>query len=508
MPGHGHAAADTRKMESNTAQGKATSSIQRDVGIKPARVHARSLLTRRVVADVMLVCETALILATLIASHYLYHWLAIGPWFEWPRYITLFVGVSLLAVGIFRIAGLYRFPALLSPLEAARPLLMSWTLLYLGIIALLFLIKSASDFSRATLVLGALMAPIALLLARSAIARFLTREHRLGHLLNHVAIVGATAASRELYRHLEHQATQIGLQIIGVFEDRTDRIEMPHPGTPMRGPLEELAVYARSGNLDQIIIALPWTAEERIGDILARLAHLPVNISLCPDLAGMRFARTDYRRLGGIPLLEVQRHQLHDWARVLKSLEDYILGTLILAAALPVMAVIALLIKLDSPGPVLFRQRRHGLQNDVINVFKFRTMRVMENGAEVTQASRNDSRVTRVGRVLRRLSLDELPQLFNVLNGEMSLVGPRPHAVAHNEYYEKVISAYGSRHRMKPGITGLAQVEGYRGEITTPTDMENRIRLDRFYIDNWSLELDVKILARTILAVLKQTNAY
>ena len=211
--------------------------------------------------------------------------------------------------------------------------------------------------------------------------------------------------------------------------------------------------------------------------------------------------------LGPVGLLDVKPQPLADWSGLVKSVEDRVLGLLLLALAAPLLALAALAIKLDSSGPVFFRQRRRGLNMDVIEVLKFRTMHVMEDGANLAQATRNDPRVTRVGRVLRRLSIDELPQLINVLRGEMSLIGPRPHALVHDDHYGDMLERYANRHQVKPGMTGWAQVNGFRGPTETADMMADRVACDLVYIDRWSLWLDLKILAMTVLVGFRHKNA-
>jgi putative colanic acid biosynthesis UDP-glucose lipid carrier transferase len=244
--------------------------------------------------------------------------------------------------------------------------------------------------------------------------------------------------------------------------------------------------------------------------VARRLEQLPVSLHIVTHLAGDLVDQTtahSVSSIGNVGLLDIKTKPLADWGRHLKSIEDYVIAALALLVALPVMVVIAVAIKLDSPGPVLFRQRRHGLNRRVIEVLKFRSMIVTENGSEVRQASRSDSRVTRVGHFLRRTSLDELPQLINVLRGEMSLIGPRPHALVHDDQYGEMLERYANRHQVKPGMTGWAQVNGFRGPTETPDKMAQRVDYDLAYIDSWSVWLDLKILAMTVLVGFRHKNA-
>lgn len=252
-----------------------------------------------------------------------------------------------------------------------------------------------------------------------------------------------------------------------------------------------------SGSIDEVVIAFPGGSSALLDPIIQRLRMLPIDLKVALDLGTYKYRPLELNHLGGTNTVSVQKRPMSDWDVFIKALEDRTLGLLALIAFLPAMAAIAVLIKLDSKGPVFFRQRRHGLNHKVIEVMKFRTMTVMEDGDQIKQATKNDDRFTRVGRFLRKTSLDELPQLFNVLAGDMSLVGPRPHALAHNNYYSEMLEDYASRHRVKPGITGWAQVNGFRGEITGPDLMAERIRYDLEYIDNWSIWFDLHILFMT-----------
>ena len=263
-----------------------------------------------------------------------------------------------------------------------------------------------------------------------------------------------------------------------------------------------------SGSIDEVVIAFPGGNSALLDPVIRRLRMLPIDLKVALDLGAYKYRPLELDHMGGTSTVSVQKRPISDWDVFIKALEDFSLGLFALIVFLPVMAVIAVLIKLDSKGPVFFRQRRHGLNHKVIEVMKFRTMTVMEDGDQIKQATKDDDRFTRVGRFLRKTSLDELPQLFNVLAGDMSLVGPRPHALAHNNYYSEMLEDYASRHRVKPGITGWAQVNGFRGEITSPGLMAERIRYDLEYIDNWSIWLDLRILFMTPLYGFISKRAY
>jgi putative colanic acid biosynthesis UDP-glucose lipid carrier transferase len=346
-----------------------------------------------------------------------------------------------------------------------------------------------------------------IIMTRLVARRILSTIAARGHFNMRVAVYGSGAAADRITSELAKP--ELGIHFCGIFDDRMRNKTLPSaPGSI--GSLDDLIARGRAGDIDRIIIALPPTADHRIADVTRRLEQLPVSLHVVTHVA------TDYvdaagshavSSLGPIGLIDIKPKPLSDWAPHLKQLEDYILGTIALIIAAPVMAIVALAVKLDSPGPVLFRQRRHGLNRRVIDVLKFRTMRVQEDDDSVQQVTPGDERVTRIGRFLRSSSLDELPQLVNVLKGEMSLVGPRPHALVHDDHYGEMLERYANRHQVKPGMTGLAQVNGFRGPTNTPDKMQSRVEKDLIYIDTWSLWLDLRILALTVIRGFKHRNA-
>ncbi len=306
-------------------------------------------------------------------------------------------------------------------------------------------------------------------------------------------------------------APELHCRFAGAFDDRADLSRHAPPAPGVLGGIEDLIREGRSGAFDQIIIALPQSADQRTSDIARRLEQLPVSLHVVTHVAGDLIDQSSAHRvssLGAVGLIDIKTKPLSDWGRHLKSVEDFVIASIALVIALPVMAIIAVAIKLDSPGPVLFRQKRHGLNRRSIEVLKFRSMSVMENGSDVRQATRGDARVTRVGGFLRRTSLDELPQLINVLKGEMSLIGPRPHALVHDDLYGEMLERYANRHQVKPGMTGWAQVNGFRGPTDTPEKMQARVEHDLTYIDTWSLWFDLRILWLTVLRGFRHENAH
>jgi Undecaprenyl-phosphate glucose phosphotransferase len=321
----------------------------------------------------------------------------------------------------------------------------------------------------------------------------------------HVAIVCGHERSCARFLDLLCAQQDADIRLVGVFHDSAPR--RPSPGAKPRRSLEDLLEYAREGRLDEIFLALPWHAERRISALVDRLAHLPVDLKLCPDRVGYALAMALGDSVAGVPVATLHRQPIRDWGRIAKRIIDVGVSAVLLIPLAPLLAALALAIRLDSPGPALFRQPRQGFKDDVFELLKFRTMR-HDPAAPFVQACANDARVTRLGSWLRRTSLDELPQLINVLRGEMSLVGPRPHQVALNAAFMQHIRRYATRHRVKPGITGLAQVYGWRGATDTEEKMAGRISHDLHYIENWSLLLDLKILALTVLTGFGRKNAY
>lgn len=328
-------------------------------------------------------------------------------------------------------------------------------------------------------------------------------------------IVGANKPGRQLAQRFQDEPL-LGVRFEGFFEDRRDDPEKDDPqkrrisgGTGgIIGGLADVPDYCKKNNVGAIFIALPMISQPRITALLKALNNTTASIYFVPDMFVYDLIQARIDDIDGIPVVAVCESPFYGVNGLVKRLEDIILSALILVLVSPVMLAVALAVKLSSPGPALFKQRRYGLDGKEINVYKFRSMRVMENGAEISQARRGDPRVTKVGAFLRRTSLDELPQFINVLQGRMSIVGPRPHAVAHNEEYREKIDGYMIRHKVKPGITGLAQVNGFRGETETDEKMEARVEHDLEYLRHWSVQLDLAIIVKTVIVVWTDRNAY
>ena len=358
---------------------------------------------------------------------------------------------------------------------------------------------------------------IAIALAAMAVVRWATREaieslSRSGSLVRRTVIVGGGKDTDDLIAALSNGESS-HLRIFGIFDDRLgERDGATRSAITRLGTFDQLSTFCRDEGIDLLIVTVPPRAEDRLMQILQQLFALQIDIRVSALNSKLRLNSSAYSYIGKVPMLAVMDKPLSDWDRVIKNVEDRVIGLGLLMLAAPIMALVALAVRLDSKGPVLFRQKRYGFNNELIEVYKFRSMYSGELDATASKlVTKNDSRVTRAGRFIRRTSLDELPQLFNVLRGEMSLVGPRPHATqakADRELYEDVVQGYFARHRVKPGVTGWAQVNGWRGETDTREKLQRRIEHDIYYIDNWSVALDLYIIALTPFALISGKNAY
>jgi Undecaprenyl-phosphate glucose phosphotransferase len=371
--------------------------------------------------------------------------------------------------------------------------------------------RSFAPFSTGVVVAGLAVAFVVTAAVRLAFARLVLRLHRQGHLTQQVAVFGAGPAGDRLVQVLQRHHPE-AITVLGVFDDRMRRPQ--DAAMPPLGDLERLIELARVQPLDWIVLTLPASAETRLAEITQRLAVLQVPIALCPGDLDLDLPVGASARLGGnVAVSMLADRPLGRRDALVKGGVDLVVGGLMTLLLLPVLLLIAVVVKLDSPGPAIFRQRRHAVNGQEFDIFKFRTMRWAEAtpGAPLQQTSRQDRRVTAVGRFLRASSLDELPQLFNVMRGEMSLVGPRPHAVnmrTEDRLGHEITQSYAQRNRVKPGITGWAQINGARGATDTTSQLKRRVELDLHYIDNWSLLLDLRILARTVKEVVRSSDAY
>ena len=378
-----------------------------------------------------------------------------------------------------------------------------------SLIACLFLLNAESFALRVWPFAWAMIGAVLLLVSRCGLSALIRRWIATGQFSRKTAIVGVNDFSREFIERLRDED---GFKIVGVFDDRQSRVPPVHAGIEVRGTVADLLARSREENIDVIVVALPLSAVDRIAHILEQLASMVGDVCLTTDLAGLKYSGHQFGGVGANPIISIKESPMKDWRAAKKACFDLTVAALALVLLSPVLALVALAIRLDSNGPILFRQPRLGFNNRMFLCYKFRSMHQdMTDLMADRQTTRDDPRVTRVGKWIRKLSLDELPQLLNVLNGTMSLVGPRPHAPntkAADRLFTDVVRQYAVRHRVKPGITGWAQVNGWRGETRTVEEIENRVKCDLFYIDNWSLGFDMKIMIVTVLREIGSRHAF
>lgn len=433
--------------------------------------------------------------------------------FHWS-YIAAIFGMSMAAVICFQAADIYQVQVFRGQLRQMTRMISSWTFVFLLFIGASFFAKLGGEVSR--LWLAAYFAiGLAALIGERLFVRMLVRGWaREGRLDRRTVIVGSDQNGEKLIEALNVEDDS-DIDILGVFDDRNDSRSFDTcAGAPKLGKVDDIIEFARRTRIDLVLFALPISAETRILEMLKKLWVLPVDIRLSAHTNRLQFRPRAYSYLGKVPTLDVFEAPITDWDLVMKWLFDHIAGGVVLLLAAPVMALVALAVKLDSPGPVLFRQKRFGFNNERIDVYKFRSLYHDQADPMASKVvTKNDSRVTRVGQFIRKTSLDELPQLFNVVfRHNLSLVGPRPHAVqgkVQSQLFDEAVDGYFARHRVKPGITGWAQINGWRGEIDNEEKIQKRVEFDLYYIENWSVLFDLFILLKTPLALLtKNENAY
>ncbi|HWW31401.1 MAG TPA: undecaprenyl-phosphate glucose phosphotransferase [Steroidobacteraceae bacterium] len=391
--------------------------------------------------------------------------------------------------------------------SAVIDVIFRWLLLLGILLAVGYVTKSLDEYPRSVFLTWAVGTPVALIAATLGMQEIMRRFLMSAFDSRKAIIAGYNSISLELAERLKNNPG-MRLTVTGFFDDRsTDRLGM-EAGNELVGSLSDMSQYVKDNRTDVIFIALPVRHIKRVMDLLDDLRDTTASIYYVPDIFVFDLIQARSGEIHGIPVVAMCETPFYGYRGVAKRLTDVGFSLLILMMMLPLLVAIAILVKVSSPGPIIFRQRRYGLDGREIAVYKFRTMRVIEDGAQITQASRFDRRITPIGAVLRRSSMDELPQLINVLQGRMSLVGPRPHAVAHNEEYRKLIKGYMVRHKVLPGITGLAQVNGCRGETSQLAQMQARVDFDLDYLRHWSPMLDIKILLLTVVKVFRDEQAY
>lgn len=435
------------------------------------------------------------------------YWARHGTFDITDIYLTAVLVGAFLTATYMHFTSLYSFTNLMTFSLQFGKVTAIWGAVFVTLIGLAYFTQVSNSFSRFWVVTWFTTTLILFGMLRTGLAFQVERWAKRGELDINIAIIGTGEPAAKLARHLESTRSS-GIAIVGMFGDDEatgDKIA----GYPFKGSVDDLLVFIRSNRVDEIIIAIPWQDDDKIREITGKLQTVAADVKLCPEEISLEVPNLGYGEVAGIPMLKLSERPLSGWAVFAKGIEDRILATILLVLVSPLLIAIAVMVKLTSPGPILFRQPRYGFNNNEFSVLKFRTMRAApEPDSRVEQATPQDPRVTRFGRLLRRTSLDELPQLVNVVRGEMSLVGPRPHAVAHNEEYSTVINEYLARHRVKPGITGWAQINGFRGETQTLDLMRQRVQHDLYYIENWSVLFDLRILVMTLFVGFVHRNAY
>ena len=512
------AAAATANADASRAGGKpgAAPWVERRRRLTPAALavvneKVRPAFSPIVITGFVRLADFLLISLTGIALYFGY--VVRGDSFSWSYILAIF-GVAGTSVVFFQAADIYDVQIFRGQLRQMTRMISSWSFVFLLFIGVSFFAKLGDAISRLWLS-SFFLVGLGLLIAGRLLLRSLVRRWgRQGRLDRRTVIVGADENGEQLIRALNAQSDDSDIQVLGVFDDRNDDRAMDTcAGSPKLGKIDDIVEFARRTRVDLVLFALPISAEGRILEILKKLWVLPVDIRLSAHTNMLRFRPRSYSYLGEVPTLDVFEQPINDWDLVMKSMFDRIVGGFALLALSPLLVLVAIAIKLDSRGPVFFKQKRFGFNNERIDVFKFRSLH--HNMADPTASkvvTKNDPRVTRVGRFIRKTSIDELPQLFNVVfKGNLSLVGPRPHAVQQklqNQLLDEAVDGYFARHRVKPGITGWAQINGWRGEVDTPEKIQRRVEFDLYYIENWSVLFDAYILLKTPIALLKTDNAY
>jgi putative colanic acid biosynthesis UDP-glucose lipid carrier transferase len=394
------------------------------------------------------------------------------------------------------------------PRDLAFNVIVRWIMIVAFLLALGYITKYSEDFSRRVVLTWVIATPAMLVVVTLGLHELMRRTMHDPSSARRVAFAGCNDASMALADRIAANAGLLGLSIKGFFDDRSAQRLGVEGRVRILGTLTELVEQAKLGRIDVIFLALPVRQVQRVKEMMEELRDSTVSIYYVPDVFVYDLIQARTGEILGMPVVALCETPFYGYRGVVKRITDVVFAATLLLITAPLLLAIAWMVKRTSPGPVIFKQRRYGFDGQEIVVYKFRTMTVLEDGAQVKQAQRADVRITPIGRFLRRYSLDELPQLFNVLQGRMSLVGPRPHAVAHNEEYRKLIKGYMIRHKAPPGITGLAQVNGCRGETARLEDMQARVDYDLQYLRSWSPFLDIKILFLTAVRLLRDEKAY
>ncbi len=475
---------------------------------RPAATAAFRYLTRWRLGIGVQCLDVAVIIATALLVYPIAQ--AGSPGFS-ARYAIGAVSVALFSHAAFLQGHSYQIDSLLNESRSIKSILVRWSLIFLGLAAASALTHQTMALPRTWFTCFYVIGGAALAAERSAVALMIRQWIRRGYVTQSVVVVGNNELSDALIRRVEKNSS--GIRVVGVFDDQAAHLTGEIRGVPLLGTVEDLLEYSKANTVDLVVITLSISATDRMNEIIGKLRHQPLNIRVLPGEIGLdRISpiRLSSNELPGVQLIAVADRPMSEFALFVKGAIDRLSAGAALIALAPLFFVISCGIALSSPGPVFFRQMRVGYQGRMFRIFKFRTMHVAGT-AHTRLTERNDPRVFPFGSILRRLSLDELPQLINVVNGDMSLVGPRPHmpeARAAGKLYFEAVNEYAARHRVKPGITGWAQINGWRGPTETLEQIERRVEHDMYYIENWTLTLDIVILLRTVLVGFAGKNAF
>ena len=480
-----------------------------EVARQVASQYRRDTMSPIMVSGALRMVEFALLFLSGLCVYF--HYVGFFTYLAW-QYPLAIAATSLLAVVLLDVSDCYQVSALMRPIANFSRILLVWAGSFALMALTAFAMKMSEDYSRLLFGTWFVSGFVLVFALRLVMSQLIRRWARNGRMERRAVIVGGGKAAEQLIRSVEKQPYN-DIRICGIFDDRGDKRSPPIvAGYPKLGTISELIEFARIARIDMLIVSLPLTAESRVLQLLKKLWVLPVDIRLSAHSNALQFRPRAYSYIGSVPMLDIFDKPINDWDSVAKRAFDIIFSLIGIVVFSPVMLATAIAIKLDSKGPVLFRQKRHGFNNEIIEVYKFRSMYTDRADPTARQTvTRNDPRVTRVGRFIRKTSIDELPQFFNSLLGSLSLVGPRPHAIAaqsHNLLYNEVVDGYFARHKVKPGVTGWAQINGWRGEMDTNEKIRMRTEYDLYYIENWSLLFDLRILFLTPVRLLNTENAY
>ena len=497
------------EVEQNSTPNDAQSKEINALAMKVAAQFATDSVAPFLITGLLRVIEFVGLIAIALSIHQMY---VTPSGFPSAIYFYAVFGGAFLAISFIQALDGYDIIVLRSFISQTSKVIVGLSMALLILVVVAFFGKITTEFSRVWFAAWFVLGGFFLISLRALVSLYIKRLSAEGRLERRAVIVGGGEPAADLIRSLEaRNATDI--RICGIFDDRAnDRSPAIVAGYPKLGTVAQLVQFARMARVNMLIVTLPLAAENRVLQLLKKLWVLPVDIRLSAHTNKLRFRPRSYSYEGSVPFLDLFDKPIADWDAVMKRTFDifFSIGGIILFS--PVMLATMIAIKMESKGPVIFKQKRYGFNNETINVYKFRSMfHEMADPDAKTVVTKNDARVTRVGRIIRKTSLDELPQLFNVLIGNLSLVGPRPHAVtAHtkNRLWDEVVDGYFARHKVKPGVTGWAQINGWRGEVDNDEKIRQRTNFDLYYIENWSLLLDLYIVFKTPLVILKMDDVY